>query len=102
MVFGIFTDLRTPMYAEYELCHEYFSRNFLKFFRTDFSKNTTAGRTVLISCNWFLKIPISPFNPLTPCGNRRRYIVKQTSKHDLQVCLSMYGICKYVTPVMKG
>ena len=40
MVFSIFAKLKTCKYAKYELCQGYFSRNFLRSFRTAFSKNT--------------------------------------------------------------
>ena len=75
---GIFANLTAWKYAQYELCHRFFSRNFLKIFRTAFSKNA-AGWTLLISYDYSLKISKTPFNTLTPGGNKRSYILKQTS-----------------------
>ena len=43
----------------------FFPRNFLKIFRTAFSKNTTGG-PLLILCD----CSRTPFNPLTPGGNK--------------------------------
>ena len=48
-----------------------------KFFRAAFSKNT-AGGTLLISSDYSIKISRTPFNPLTPGGNKRSYILKKT------------------------
>ena len=74
---------------EYALCHGWFSRNFLNISRTAFSENT-AGRMLLISSDYSVKISRTPFNPLTPGDNKRSYIYKQTFNSDLHVCLGMY------------
>ena len=59
-------------------CCGWFSENFLKIFRTAFSKNT-AGGTLLILYVCSLKISRTPFHPLMPGGNKRSYLYKQTS-----------------------
>ena len=66
---------------KYQLCQGCFCRNFLKTFRTAFSKNT-AGRVLLIS--W------TTFNPLTPGGNKRSYILKQTQQASLYCFRKIY------------
>ena len=58
-VFNIFANLKACKYVEYELYHGCFSRNFLKFFKTAFSKNK-AGRILLIPSDYSLKIPRTP------------------------------------------
>ena len=79
-VISIFANLKAYEYAKYGLCHGGFSRNFLKIFRTAFSKNT-ADVTLLILCDCSLKISRTPFkNPLMPDGNKSSYILKQTRK----------------------
>ena len=50
---------------------------FQEFFRTAFSKNTT-DRMLLVLSDYLLKIPRTPFNPLTPGGNKNSYILQQT------------------------
>ena len=90
-VFSIFTNLKVCKYAEHELCHKCFSKNFLKILKITFSKNT-AGRTLLILCDCSLKISRMTFNPLMPSGNKKSYILKQ----NLQLRLA--GLFKYVCP----
>ena len=68
-------------------------------FSPKFSKNT-AGKTLLILCDCFLKFSRKLFKPLMPVGNKRSYIHKQTSNKDLQVCLSMYVLL--LPPALKG
>ena len=65
------------MSFQYVFYPKLFSRNFLKILRIAFSKNT-AGGTLLILSDYFLKISRTPFNPLMPGGNKRSYILKQT------------------------
>ena len=60
---------------------KWFSRKFLKMFRTFFSKNK-AVRALLISSDYSLKTSRTLFNPLTPGGNM------------LKVFLSMYDLLK--------
>ena len=66
---------------KYQLCQGCFCRNFLKTLRTAFSKNT-AGRVFLISR--------TTFNPLTPGGNKRSYILKQTQQASLYCFRKIY------------
>ena len=41
---GIFANLTAWKYAQYELCHRFFSRNFLKFSEQPFQRTQLAGR----------------------------------------------------------
>ena len=65
------------MSFRYALCRKWFSWNFPKIFSAAFSTNT-AGGMLLILCNYSLKISRISFNTLTPGGNKRSYILKQT------------------------
>ena len=61
---------------QYVLCHKLFSRNFLKIFRTAFSKNTADGMLLILSRTSFLwNISRTSFNPLTIGGNKNLYIL---------------------------
>ena len=73
--------------------------NVPKISRTAFPKNT-AGGMLLISPDDSLKLSRTPLNSLMPGGNKRPYILIQTSKQDFQVCLSMYVLL--LPPALKG
>ena len=68
--------LKADNYAEYELCCQCFSRNFLKTFRTVFSKNTVGGM-LLILCDCSLKISRTPFT----LERKGKYISKPSSEY---------------------
>ena len=68
--------MKADNYAEYELCYQCFSRNFLKIFRTGFSKNTFGGM-LLILCDCSFKISRTPFT----LERKDKYISKPSSEY---------------------
>ena len=68
--------MKADNYAEYELCYQCFSRNFLKIFRTVFSKNTFGGM-LLILCDCSFKISRTPFT----LERKDKYISKPSSEY---------------------